>query len=198
MQNRLLISGFPPFGDHQENPSSIMADMISSSTENNHIFSCIVDCNWRLAFPQLKAAVEQYKPDLIISLGLSAAAEKITIETVFYNENNLELRDNAGDFAESARIREDGPESYHCTFSDELYDQLKAEMDLNRSTDAGRYLCNNLAYQTKYYLKQSEISSRSIFIHLPQFRQISEDRNTAEIRLQNDLERIIETAAKLG
>ena len=66
------------------------------------------------------------------------------------------------------------------------YDNLVSILKENNykvsiSSNAGRYLCNNLYYEGLKLINEKELKSKMIFIHIPKIKDINDIDNLAKI-----------------
>ncbi|HWR27585.1 MAG TPA: hypothetical protein VN377_04000, partial [Candidatus Thermoplasmatota archaeon] len=79
----VLVTGFEPFGTYPINPSQVIAETLNGSTLHDaEIIGIILPVNFTTSVERAKEAIELYKPDVVISLGLNAKAEVIEVEKI--------------------------------------------------------------------------------------------------------------------
>ncbi len=76
VRRSVLVTGFEPFGTYPINPSQVIAETLNGSTLHDaEIIGIILPVNFTTSVEKAKEAIELYKPDVVISLGLNAKAE---------------------------------------------------------------------------------------------------------------------------
>lgn len=157
---RLLITGFGPFGDVSENPSSVLA------ASNGMPFEIL-----EVSFSAVDAFIDRISadtPDAILCLGVAAKAEKIRFETVAHNKIGP-TPDVRGEVWGPGPIDPAAPPMQAGTLWNPI---LLQETSLSEpSADAGGYLCNYLYYQAITRFPNSKIG----FLHVPSFEKIADE-----------------------
>ena len=129
----------------KNNSSKILLDNIDS---NNKLY---LKNSFKTSVEQLKSKIKSNEYDLIISFG-QAPLNKNVIKIETTGKNN--------DF-------------YKTNYD---YINLKNKLDVKYnviiSNDAGNYLCNNIYYNGLKYIKENELKSKMIFIHIPKINNI--------------------------
>ncbi|KAF6039760.1 PGPEP1 [Bugula neritina] len=112
---------------------------------------------------------EEYKPQLVVHVGVSHLAEELTIEKLAHNCGYKSLDVN-GKTAPSQCYSKTGAECLHTTLDvDKLCKDINDSSCLAMalpSTDAGRYLCEYI-----YYASLSHSTSSVMFIHVPKLNK---------------------------
>jgi len=134
----LLLTGFEPWAEHASNPSQ---DFLETVPEFSGwaVSSCLLPVN-DTSFQIFQGQIAKVKPDFILSLGLAADRQEISIESC----------------ATRGPKMSSGP------------DRLTSPCLLNevlRSDDAGDFYCNDIFYLA---LRAAQLLPlRAAFIHLP-------------------------------
>jgi len=80
---KILLTGFEPFGDLKVNPSQAILESITDGHTlcNLHeINTVILPVRFDSAGARIKKTIQEFKPDAILSLGLSEGSDSITLE----------------------------------------------------------------------------------------------------------------------
>ena len=165
---RILISGFEPFGGNPRNPTGELAQQYSTPTQVGNVLvkGVVLPVVYYQAWDKLKAEIESFHPDFILSLGFSPGSNEVRLERVAINydrgyPDNLGKM-HLGSIAKNGekRIESDLPVS-------QVADILQnRSVPTYVSNDAGGYLCNHIFYQVMNY-SLSHPSQPGCFIHLP-------------------------------
>lgn len=100
------------------------------------------------------AQINQLQPDIIICCGMAEKRPKLTVESnAILGSHRIETLVNV----------------------DKLITNLKVT---NISHDAGKFVCEGLYYSTLKYLRDRQLNSRCIFVHVP----ILAPENLADIK----------------
>ncbi|WGD32267.1 peptidase C15 [Ancylobacter sp. WKF20] len=163
----MLITGFGPFPGAPSNPSATLARTLARSRRlpGVRLSALTLPTEWKAAedFPALLA---QEAPDIVLMIGLAARRRALCIE--------ISGRNGGGSFPDVARrrpvsrvIAPGGPARIACPAPSAalLHALSGAGVPARLSRDAGRYICNALAYRA-YGWARAE-GRRAVFIHVP-------------------------------
>ena len=170
----ILLTGFQPFGGHQTNPSKQIAERLHGETIGG---ARVVSVTLPVAFAEsadlLTAAIAEYKPSLVISLGLAAGATCLEVERFAVNLRVVERGDPALPQPRNAPqtvILADGMTALFSTIDAERVAAAiseKADIPAQAHCYAGAYACNYVFYQALHYAQQWDLHYCAGFIHLP-------------------------------
>ena len=151
---RVLVTGFEPFGENDVNPSALIAEALEG---------VILPVSYERAADELRRAVGERLPDLVVCFGLAVDRTAITVERYAHNLDEASTTDNDGAAGSGSPIDATGPLALASTLPvDEIVAALRAEeIPADVSRDAGGYLCNHVLYA----LLRS--GTRGGFVHLP-------------------------------
>lgn len=168
---RILITGFEPFGKASLNPSAEIVKRISGE----NIVTAILPVAYNSSAVALLTLIEKHSPDVVIMLGQAEGRTQITPERIAINLDDARIPDNEGVLRVNQEITEGGPVAYRSTLPVvEIVDALRAaDIPAAISLSAGAFLCNHIFYvaQSKY----EGTSVRSGFIHVPLMDEQSEE-----------------------
>jgi len=167
MTTRIVLTGFGPFGDVSDNPSSELVSDLGKRPRTNFAYIPQI----RVSVSGVKEVVQDMlrleKPSfetVLVHLGVDTSSTRMKCERFAYNEKNFRIPDEDRVtccnepivIGEVARI-------------ETPIDLTKIEMLDDRivvSTDPGKYICNLLYYESLF------AGYRSLFIHVPPFAAI--------------------------
>jgi pyroglutamyl-peptidase len=164
----VLVTGFEPFGVHTTNPSQVIAETLNGSTLNDaEIIGIVLPVNFTASVEKAREAIELYKPDAVISLGLNAKAEGIEVEKIGVNLKRYPKNDGCWSFPQ--RIDTKGPFLRITSLkTTEIMRKIRdAEIPAKQSFFAGSYICNALFYGLLGYAKDQNLTISIGFIHVP-------------------------------
>ncbi len=149
----VLVTGFEPFGDNEVNPSQLIAQELGG---------VVLPVSYARAADELKRAIGERDPDLVVSFGLAAKRTEICVERFALNADEVENVDNEG-VSSAEAIAPEGPLAYRATIPvDDIVAALRAEgVPAAPSRDAGGYLCNHVFYTLMH------AGVRGGFVHVP-------------------------------
>ena len=161
--NKVLLTGFEPFGTATSNPSGEIVKQITG----DNIVTAILPVTYAQSAERLLALIEQHNPDVVICLGQAEGRTQITPEKVAINLDDARLPDNAGVKRSDVKILDDGPDAYFTTLPiKEMVEAAKAAgVAASVSLSAGAFLCNHVFYVAQNNFAGTKI--RSGFVHVP-------------------------------
>ena len=137
-QRTLLLTGFEPWAEHTSNPSQEFLET-APLFSGWAVSSCLLPVD-DSCFALFQIKVRDVAPDFIVSLGLAADRDEISIERCATRSPNALP----------------GP--------DRLFSMCVLD-DVRQSDDAGSFYCNDIFYLGLRLARNAEI--RVAFVHLP-------------------------------
>lgn len=200
---RCLITGFEPFGGSTLNPSQAVVEAIDTGTirvENAQVYTALLPVDTQRIADQIDAIWQRVEPNIVLHLGESAKADRLTLERVALNLLDFDSPDNAGRVVVDQPIDPAGPPARFATLPvRELRDRLAQQgIDAALSLSAGAYLCNQTLYLSLAQAQQ--LGGRAVgFVHVPSLPEQVErgERKAPAIpreRLIQQVGRLIELA----
>ena len=161
--NKVLLTGFEPFGTATSNPSGEIVKQITG----DNIVTAILPVTYAQSAERLLALIEQHNPDVVICLGQAEGRAQITPERIAINLDDARLADNEGVTRIDEPILVDGPVAYVSTLPiKEFVTAINAAgVPAAVSLSAGTFLCNHIFYVAQDALRGTKV--RSGFIHVP-------------------------------
>lgn len=188
---KILLTGFEPFGDLEVNPSQVILEKIADRQTlcNTHeINTLILPVSFDSAGSKIKNTIQEFKPDVILSLGLSETSDSITLERKAINlKQNVELQNTRNEGPKLILLG--CPIVYKSTLPlDGMYRSLKnRNIPVTLSNSAGRYVCNYVFYLASHQIKLLEKNGKAGFIHVPLMSEQILESNSNAPRLPLDL-----------
>ena len=161
--NKVLLTGFEPFGKASLNPSGEIIKQISG----DNIVTAILPVAYAQSAERLLALIAEHNPDVVICLGQAEGRKEVTPEQVAINLDDARLADNEGVLRNDVKILKDGPDAYFSTLPvKEIVEAIKAaEVPAAVSLSAGAFLCNHVFYVAQNKFAGTKV--RSGFVHVP-------------------------------
>jgi pyroglutamyl-peptidase len=169
---RILLTGFGPFPGVPFNASSTLvahlADTSARLIPRPSILSATLPTDWREAAVQSRRLIETFDPDVILHFGVSRRCTGFEIETQARNQASVFL-DCAGRAPDGRKIRRGAPPKLKTTLpAPVLAQRLRlAGLPAMVSSDAGRYICNAVLYETLLRIRDRKPATLVGFIHIP-------------------------------
>jgi pyroglutamyl-peptidase len=169
----VLVTGFEPFGENAVNPSQLLAEELGG---------VVLPVSYARAAAELRAAVDERKPSLVLCFGLAEKRTAITVERFAHNRDEACTVDNDDAGGSGAEIEPKGPVAYRTRLPVEaIVAALEAEeIPVEISRDAGGYLCNHVFYVLMHTLGRDQLGG---FVHVPPLEVLPPERLTHAARV---------------
>lgn len=146
MKKRILLTSFDIWLPHQQSNSSddLLIEVAKlNSLLYNLTFLRQLPVDVKLASSQVKAKIDELKPNYIILCGMAESRKQLSVEKfASYAENILQTTVDL--------------------------EQLVAEATaIDISDDCGKFVCEHLYYSVLDYLRQRKLTIACIFVHVP-------------------------------
>lgn len=164
---KILITGFEPFGGETINPSweavKSLPEVISEYSLTKLLLPVVFGEAASLA---LKTA-EEMNPDFILCIGQAGGRAEVTPELVAINLRHASIPDNNGNQPKDEPIKAGAPAAYFSTIpARKIADAINAAgVPSKLSYSAGAYVCNDLLYTLLSHYENS--NTKVGFIHIP-------------------------------
>ncbi len=167
MKKRLLITGFDPFGGSKINPSWMAVNMLPEQLGDYVLCKLPIPTVFGKAAELVLEKAAEFKPDLILCVGLAGGRDAVTPERIAVNIRDARNSDNAGLQPFGQRIIADGPAAYFTTVPVEDMAQAirDAQIPASVSNTAGTFVCNDVLYTLLHHYEGTDVKVG--FIHVP-------------------------------
>ncbi len=156
MKQRLLITGFEPFGRETINPSWEAVNRLEDAIGDWKLKKLQVPTVFGAAAEVVLQAAEAYAPDVILSVGQAGGRCAVTPEWVALNLREASMADNVGYM----------PQDFSTLPCRRMVEAVKAcDIPCALSYTAGTYVCNDLFYTLRHHYEGS--ATRVGFLHVP-------------------------------
>lgn len=167
----ILITGFEPFGGSTLNPSQVVVDALANGeivVPGVELQTALLPVDTCCIAAVVDALWQTHEPDLVLHLGESAKADRLTLERVAINLLDFNIPDNAQQTVTDQPIDPTGPAARFATLPVRaLSERLKTEgIASELSLSAGAYLCNQTLYLSLGHAQAR--GGRAVgFVHVP-------------------------------
>ena len=172
--NKILITGFEPWGEHGGNSSWNAVEQAQPSLSSDwQLNKQRLPVSWKRIHSEIKKIVQQ-KYDIIVLFGMSPnpliQIERIAINLTSRHDKDVDQLPPPGNF-----VQEHGPAAYWSQFDVEQVNKRLNDSALpsDVSAHAGTFLCNYSFYLLMHQLNKSSPNCLAGFIHVPSFAQES-------------------------
>ncbi len=152
----VLITSFPPWRkDQRSNSSDDLVAMLQASGQMpaDAVWLRWVPVDFELAPKQVIGEMRRLRPRAVICCGMAEGRSRLSIERQAI-ERQVVSQEQATPAA-TLQTSVDIPELLTNTTLSE------------RSDDAGRYVCNHLYYRVLSFIKDANLSTTGVFLHIP-------------------------------
>jgi pyroglutamyl-peptidase len=165
----VLLTGFDPFGDEAINPAWEAVRALHGARIGGHrVEARCLPVVFGEAIRQLKKAIGETKPALVVCVGQAGGRTQLSLERVAINVDDARRPDNAGQSPIDAPIVADGPAAYFTSLPIKRLRQAlqRAGIPAEISQTAGTYVCNHVFYGLMHALRRRR-GVRGGFVHIP-------------------------------
>lgn len=170
MQDKILISGFDPFGGEPVNPACELLRILDGKLLDGYriVTQEIPTARFRAA-ETLCLAITREDPAMILALGQSGGCSELSVERVAINVDDYRIPDNDGNQPVDEPVVEGGPVAYWSTLPIRSMVRAMREVEVpaSISNSAGTFVCNHLFYSLMRFLEEEGDVRRGGFIHVP-------------------------------
>jgi len=166
---KILLTGFEPFGGEILNPSWEAVKQLNGKIINNHLVeSHQLPCVFGKSLQVLQHLIEQTHPILVINIGQAGGRLDMSIERIAINIDDARIPDNIGQQPIDMPIFENAPAAYFSSLPIKaIVKELRSNgIPASVSQTAGTFVCNHVFYGLMHYLQNHEVI-RGGFIHIP-------------------------------
>ena len=188
MGNRVLLTGFEPFGGESVNPA-LEAVRILDGRElagtGFHVVTLQVPTVFGKSLQVLREAVTRVQPSVVVCVGQAGGRSQITPERVAINVDDGRIPDNEGQQPLDTAIVATGPAAYFSGLPIKRIVAALREAGIPAavSNSAGTYVCNHLFYGLMHLINTEYPQVRGGFVHIPFLPQQVVDRNEPSLSL---------------
>ena len=168
----ILVTGFEPFGGMDRNPSGEAALLLrGASLPGISLHALQLPVSAPAAWQRMRAAIRRHDADIVIALGVAAGSAAIRVECTAWNHADYRIPDNRGLQPRGVPVIRHAPERREVLADASLIRKALRSQGLpaELSSDAGRYVCNDLYYRLLHYAARPASGIRqAVFIHVPE------------------------------
>ncbi|XP_063919336.1 pyroglutamyl-peptidase 1 [Zophobas morio] len=162
----IIVTGFGPFGEHRINASWECVKQLPQEIDGYNVIKEEIPVSYDTIDKKIQALWKEFNPELVVHVGVSSIANKITLETCAYKEG-YNRRDVHGNYPKNGTQC-----SADCCENciqvgvnvNDISNHLNATKSVKAcvSVDAGRYLCEYVLFTSL-----SVDKDKAMFIHVP-------------------------------
>lgn len=196
---KILITAFEPFGGEKVNSALEAMKLLPDKIGEAQILKLELPTVFKKSIEKVWQHIDEYEPDIVISLGQAGGRACISIERVAINIDDTTMADNEGNMPVDQPIFKDGENAYfsNLPIKNMVEDIKKAGIPANISNTAGTYVCNHVMYGVLYKIHKEKLDIKAGFIHVPFIpEQVVNKPERASMSLEN-IVKAVEIACKV-
>lgn len=169
----ILVTGFSSFPGVPVNPCETVLKWVDELCDTKHVRTKLLPVSFAQSVAEVAAVITELRPTFLIHFGVSRRAKGIQIEAVAYNSRRAQIPDIdqqwyngtpiVRELEYEAAIHTKVPVQNLIASVQSVLPTHDGTLSITESNDPGRYVCNNLYWNSLY--KHPEIPS--IFVHIP-------------------------------
>ncbi|ALV21337.1 pyroglutamyl-peptidase I [Carnobacterium antarcticum] len=166
---KLLVTGFDPFGGEEINPALEAVKGLEDTIKGAEIKKIEIPTVFGKAAEVVKAAIDEFNPDVVLNVGQAGGRFALTPERVAINIDDARIPDNEGNQPIDEAIQEEGNAAYFTQLPVKaMVTAIKAAgLPGAVSNTAGTFVCNHIMYQVQYLIDTKYPEIKGGFIHVP-------------------------------
>ena len=164
---RVLLTGFQPFHNNEENISEEVVRRFSrTGLKGVDLSTMVLSVDERGSRKCSEILGIDDSLDAIIHLGLSESRDKVSLEAIAKNLLEMSKPDNSGRMVRGSKIVHGAPDSLKITAPIHVLDEeFEHDERVAWSEDAGGFVCNETLFRTLE--AKGNGGTKVIFVHLP-------------------------------
>ena len=166
---KILVTGFEPFGGESRNPSAEVVERLPDHIAGAEIVKLLLPTVRYEAPRKVARAVEEHRPDVVLSIGQAGGRAAVSVERVAVNLDDFRIPDNAGNQPVDEAVVPGGPDGYLTDLPVKaMVEAIRAAgVPAEVSLSAGTFVCNHVLYAVRHFLEHHFPDTRNGFIHIP-------------------------------
>ncbi len=169
-QKKVVVTGYEPWEHGTENPTlDILSELRKVNFEEAVLATVQVPVDATAITDIVDRALDEHRPDVWISLGLSPGLPVIAIERLAANVLDYPLPDNLGHQPHDCEVFPGGAAAYRATLPIKAItaEVQRRGIPVKISNTASTYACNQIMYTALHLIAQKKLVTRGGFIHVP-------------------------------
>lgn len=165
---KIIVTGFDPFGGEKINPS-IECVKALPEIEGVKLFRVELPTVFKESAKRLNEAINEVKPDAVLSVGQAGGRPGITMERIAINVDDARIPDNISQQPIDEAIQLDGEAAYFSTLPIKRIVKAIREAGISAevSNSAGTFVCNHIMYQALFAATKADKPFKAGFMHIP-------------------------------
>ncbi len=165
---KIIVTGFDPFGGEKINPS-IECVKALPEVEGVELIRLELPTVFKESAKRLNQAINEVKPDEVLSVGQAGGRHGITMERIAINVDDARIPDNISQQPIDETIQTEGATAYFSTLPIKRIVKAIREAGISAevSNSAGTFVCNHIMYQALFAAAKADKPFKAGFMHIP-------------------------------
>ena len=165
---KIIVTEFDPFGGEKINPS-IECVKTLPEVEGVELIRLELPTVFKESAKRLNEAINEVKPDAVLSVGQAGGRPGITMERIAINVDDARIPDNISQQPIDETIQTEGAAAYFSTLPIKRIVKAIREAGISAevSNSAGTFVCNHIMYQALFAATKSDKPFKAGFMHIP-------------------------------
>lgn len=159
---KILLTAFEPFDGAQTNPSIDVVAALAPDLPGD-VRTLTLPVSFDQAPQRLLAELNDWRPDVVVSVGLARSREKVSFERLAVNLADARIPDNDGHQPAGEELISGEPVGLWTLLPVEQAARGRDFVEL--SMTAGLYVCNSVFYHELVWAKKH--GAKAGFVHIP-------------------------------
>ncbi|PLT31521.1 pyroglutamyl-peptidase I [Peribacillus deserti] len=186
MKQKVLLTGFEPFGGEKVNPSwEAVKQLHGEENDEIRLVAEQIPTVFKQSIETLETLLQRHNPDIVICVGQAGGRTDITPERIAINIDDARIPDNLGNQPIDEPISDHGPAAYWTSLPIKrmVKEMKEAGVPASVSQTAGTFVCNHIFYGLMDYLGRTSSNVRGGFIHIPFIPEQTADKEAPSLSL---------------
>ncbi len=181
MHHSMLVTAFSQFGGFSVNPAELILKQLSEYYVGFDMEKIVLPVDYNFVVQRLPQLYLRLRPAIALHLGVNEKISHLCLERRAKNLTSQDQPDINGVIKHDAPIDDSAPAEFitdldlenlkmkliDLDLKADLKADSKADLQYEISEDAGSYLCNFAYYTALQTIKQHQLQTQCLFVHVP-------------------------------
>ncbi|MFK8081861.1 MAG: hypothetical protein AB8B97_16365 [Granulosicoccus sp.] len=167
----VVVAGYGGWAQAAVNPSTEVVAALNRLNPEQYLLHCLdMPVDTTSLYERLDSAMQQYKPDIWIGIGVAVGSPAIRLEAIGINVRCFSVPDVNGVTLPPTPVIDGGPVAYQSNLKCEKVVQSLQTSGIPAvlSYHAGTHLCNQMLYSVLHLGEKKAMNLLGVFVHVPQ------------------------------
>lgn len=167
----VVVAGYGSWAKTAINPATEVVAELRKLCPEYYVLHCLdIPVDSASLYERLEKALQEYKPDIWIGVGVAVGSPAIRLEAIGINIRSFDVPDISGVTLKPTPVIDGGPVAYQSNLAHESVVESLHESGIPAvlSFHAGAHLCNQMLYSVLHLRTTKVLNLLSGFVHVPQ------------------------------